>query len=82
MVPVAEARAFAHGLRAATGGPVVYAEIPGAQHAFELFPSVRSLFVIHGVERYLAYLYSRYLAARGGATEADVLAVVGAPGSR
>ena len=82
MVPVAEARAFAHGLRAATGGPVVYAEIPGAQHAFELFPSVRSLFVIHGVERYLAYLYSRYLAAHGGATEADVLAVVGAPGSR
>ena len=82
MVPVAEARAFAHGLRATTGGPVVYAAIPGAQHAFEIFPSPRSLFVIHGVERFLAHLYSRYLAARGGATGPDVLAVVGAPGSR
>jgi len=82
MVPVAEARAFAHALRGATGGPLVYAEIPGAQHAFEIFPSARSLFVIHGVERFLAFLYSRYLAARGGATGPDVLAVVGAPGSR
>ena len=82
MVPVAEARAFAHGLRGATGGPVVYAEIPGAQHAFDIFPSARSLFVIHGVERFLAHLYSRYLAARDGATGPDVLAVVGAPGSR
>ena len=82
LVPVAEARAFAHALRASRGGPVVYAEIPGAQHAFDMFPSLRSLFVIHGVERFLAHLYSRYLAARGGATGPDVLAVVGAPGSR
>src|SRR5437763_1572941 len=35
-----------------------------------------------GVERFLAHLYSRYLAARDGATGPDVLAVVGAPGSR
>jgi acetyl esterase/lipase len=62
MVPVAEARRFAAALREAGGGPVVYAEIPGAQHAFEILPSMRTTFVVHGVERFLAYLYSAHLA--------------------
>src|SRR5437667_270151 len=44
--------------------------------------SVSGCVAFHGVERFLAFLYSRYLAARGGATGPDVLAVVGAPGSR
>lgn len=56
VVPVAEARQFADALRAVTKAPVVYAEIPGAQHAFEVFPSLRSTIVIHGVERFLTYL--------------------------
>jgi acetyl esterase/lipase len=63
LVPVEEARHFVRALRETTTGPVVYAEIPGAQHAFEVFPSLRSTFVIHGVERFLAHLYSRYLDA-------------------
>ena len=61
LVPVREAREFADLLRKTTSNPVVYAEIPGAQHAFELFPSLRTMFVIHGVERFLAHVYSRYL---------------------
>src|SRR4029077_14596592 len=65
LVPVAEARRFAADLRRISPGPVVYAEIPGAQHAFEIFPSVRAMFVVHGVERFLAHVYSRYLAERG-----------------
>jgi acetyl esterase/lipase len=65
LVPVAEARRFAEALRAIGRTPVVYAEIPGAQHAFELFPSVRTTFVVHGVERFLAWLYSAYLVERG-----------------
>ena len=64
LVPVGEAQRFAARLREAAGAPVVYAEIPGAQHAFEIFPSLRSTFVIHGVERFLAYVYARYLSAR------------------
>ena len=64
MVPVGEARHFCEVLRRVGGAPVVYAEIPGAQHAFEIFPSLRSTFVIHGVERFLAWLYSRHQAAR------------------
>lgn len=58
VVPVAEARQFAAALRAVAKAPVVYAEIPGAQHAFEVFPSLRSTIVIHGVERFLTYLRS------------------------
>jgi acetyl esterase/lipase len=61
LVPVAEARRFAATLRAAGGGPVAYAEIPGAQHAFEIFPSLRTALVVHGVERFLAWVYSRHL---------------------
>ncbi|MFN8545971.1 MAG: alpha/beta hydrolase [Candidatus Binatia bacterium] len=64
MVPVAEARRFAQALREHTPGPVVYAEIPGAQHAFEIFPSLRTTFVLHGVERFLAHLYSQHRASR------------------
>src|SRR5262245_17074589 len=65
LVPVAEARRFTEMLRSGLRVPVVYAEIPGAQHAFEIFPSLRTTFVVHGVERYLAWLYSAYLVERG-----------------
>jgi acetyl esterase/lipase len=58
LVPVGEARAFAEALRAASPGRVCYAEIPGAQHAFEIFPSLRTTFVVHGVERFLAWVVS------------------------
>lgn len=64
LVCVGEARRFAEALRQTARSPVVYAEIPGAQHAFELFPSLRSMFVIHGVERFLAYLCSQWVVAR------------------
>ena len=46
----------------------VYAEIPGAQHAFEVFPSLRTTFVIHGVERFLTVIYGQYLEGRDAAT--------------
>ncbi len=64
MVPVAEARQFCETFRRTAHAPIVYAEIPGAQHAFELLPSLRCALVIHGVEHFLAYLYSQYLASQ------------------
>ncbi len=67
VVPVADARNFAAAFRRHAHPRIAYAEIPGAQHAFEIFPSSRALFVVHGVERFLAYLYSHYLDARAGA---------------
>jgi len=61
MVPVAEARGFCQKFRDTVKAPIVYAEIPGAQHAFEIFPSLRTAFVVQGVERFVSYLYSDYL---------------------
>ena len=59
-------------LRAVSRNPVAYAEIPGAQHAFELFPSLRTALVVQGVERFVASVYTQHLAAReaAAATEA------------
>ena len=71
LAPVKDARRFAATLRAQTTSPVVYAEIPGAQHAFEIFPSARATFVVHGVERFLSLLYSDYLVARRGQAAAS-----------
>ena len=59
MVPVREAREFVRRLRQASPNPVAYAEIPGAQHAFDIFPSIRSAHVIRGVERFLAWACRR-----------------------
>ncbi|HZR81253.1 MAG TPA: alpha/beta hydrolase [Candidatus Binatia bacterium] len=61
LVPVGDARHFVEALRAVSREPVLYAELPGAQHAFEIFPSLRSQHVIDGVERYLFWLRDRRL---------------------
>jgi acetyl esterase/lipase len=58
LVPVAQARTFVDELRKACDHPVVYAELPGAQHAFEMFPSVRASASAHAVERFLAVVRS------------------------
>jgi acetyl esterase/lipase len=65
LVPVAEARSFVALLRAASDAPVVYAELPGAQHAFEIFRSIRTLHVVRATERWLAWAYG----TRAGAPE-------------
>jgi acetyl esterase/lipase len=64
LVPVKQARHFAEELRKVSRSPVGLAVIPGAQHAFEIFPSLRQVLAIHGAERFLAYVYSQYLAQR------------------
>jgi acetyl esterase/lipase len=60
LAPVAEARHFAEMLREVSNEPVVYAEFAGAHHAFEIFPSVRALHAIHGVEAFAAWVASRH----------------------
>jgi acetyl esterase/lipase len=64
LVPVAEARHFVQALRNSSKAPVVYAEVPGAQHAFEVFPSLRTALVVQGAERFLNTIYSIYLEDR------------------
>ena len=74
LVPVGEARHFAQLLRQVSQRPVVYAEIPGAQHAFEIFPSPRATFVVHGVERFLAFVYSEYVRSHAVSDETGTMA--------
>ncbi|MGH9274521.1 MAG: alpha/beta hydrolase fold domain-containing protein [Acidimicrobiales bacterium] len=59
LAPVEDARTFVERLRAISTQPVLYAEMHGAQHAFEIFPSVRAAKVIEGVERFLTTLWER-----------------------
>ena len=58
LVPPAEARLFADTLRRTSSSPVVYAEISGAQHAFEVFRSVRALHAVHGAGRFCGYVHA------------------------
>jgi acetyl esterase/lipase len=69
LVPVEQARTFVDELRKTSNQPVVYAELPLAQHAFEVFPSVRTHHTVHAVERFLAVVRSRH----GGPTPAEAV---------
>lgn len=57
VVPVIQARDFAERLKPHNQAPTIYAEIPGAQHGFDLFHSVRTEFHIQGVGDFLKYCY-------------------------
>jgi acetyl esterase/lipase len=53
LAPLDDARLFVERLREASDEPVVYAELQGAQHAFDIFYSMRSTPVFDAVERFL-----------------------------
>ena len=57
LVPVAEARHFVELLRQRSPSPTAYAELPGAQHAFEILPSIRTAHTVGAVERFLAAVH-------------------------
>jgi acetyl esterase/lipase len=48
------ARALAERVRSASPNPVVYVELPGAQHSFDLLSSIRFEAVIDGIEAFAA----------------------------
>ena len=58
LVPVAEARHFVESLRQRSKAPVVYAELPGAQHAFEIFHSLRTGHAVEAIGRFLTAIYA------------------------
>ena len=53
LVPPGEAREFVRAFRERASAPIGYAEIPGAQHAFDQFPSLRSQITRRGIEIFL-----------------------------
>lgn len=50
---------YADHLRSGSPEPVVHAELPGRQHAFDLFHSFRFSAVVDGVEAFTAWVRSR-----------------------
>ena len=52
-----QARRFAADLRAVSSQPVVHAELPFAQHAFDVLGSVRTHHTVCAIERFLAVAY-------------------------
>jgi acetyl esterase/lipase len=58
IVLVEDARRFVERLRSISSNPVVYAELPGAQHVFDLFHSIRFEAVIDAIEAFAAWVRS------------------------
>ena len=58
LVVVDDARRFVGRLRDTSSNPVVYAELPGTQHAFDLFPSRRMETILDAIEAFAAAVTS------------------------
>ncbi|KWX24047.1 esterase [Mycolicibacterium wolinskyi] len=59
LIPVGEGREFAKALREASTSPVVYAEIPHAQHAFDFFGSPHGHYTADAVEKFLNWVLAK-----------------------
>ncbi len=61
LVWVEEARVFVDALQSVATQPVAYAELPGGQHAFEVFHSVRTDHTVNAVGDFLEWTHARWL---------------------
>ena len=68
LVNIGQARAFVERLRETSKRSVTYAELPGTQHAFEVFSSIRSQHVIKAVSRWLQWHRATWVADRAAST--------------
>jgi acetyl esterase/lipase len=59
VIPVAWAREFAAAWAEASDHPVVYTELPGAQHSFDYFDSLRGRLAVDQIEAFAAWVRSR-----------------------
>ncbi len=59
VVLVEDARLFVERLRSTSSNAVVYAELPGAQHTFDLFHSLRFETVVDAIEAFAAWVRSQ-----------------------
>ncbi len=63
LIPVPEAREFVDALRKVSTDVVAYAEIPHAQHAFDIFGSPRGRYTAQAIEGFLSWVDARKTAA-------------------
>ena len=64
MIPVEEARSFVSALRTVSSQPVDYAELPGAEHAFDMVRSSWAVPTVNAVHRFLCAHHQHYLQQR------------------
>ncbi len=76
LAPMAVARSFAERLRAVSKEPVVFVELRGAHHAFEVFNSIRTLYSVAGVETFLQWVLN---SGAGASTSSTAAASTHAP---
>lgn len=70
IIPVPEGRAFAEALKKVSTSPVVYAEIPHAQHAFDFYyGSPRAHYTAQAVEEFLSWVMATRKEGRPGIAE-------------
>ncbi|MEB3071483.1 alpha/beta hydrolase [[Mycobacterium] vasticus] len=55
-----QAHAFATALGRMSGNPVAYAQLPGAQHCFDLLPSIRTAATAQAIDRFLTYVREQH----------------------
>ncbi|MEZ0580772.1 alpha/beta hydrolase fold domain-containing protein [Nocardioides sp. MH1] len=65
LVGVDQARQLVARLRETSKRTVVYAELPHAQHAFDVFPSIRSQHVVRAIDRYLHWHWNTWRRQQG-----------------
>jgi hypothetical protein len=68
-VPASSAASFADTLRRVSVSPVVYAQLPAAQHSFDLFRSIRFEQVIDGIQAFTAWVLAARDHPRRGCVE-------------
>jgi acetyl esterase/lipase len=69
LVWVEEAQVFVSALQAVSKQPVAYAELPGAQHAFEVFHSVRTDHTVNAVGHFLEWTHAQWQRQHGAAPQ-------------
>ena len=69
LVDVRQARIFVEELKKVSRASVTYAEFPGAQHAFEVFGSIRSHHAVRAVERWLEHHRALWLREQAEQTD-------------
>ncbi len=71
LVPPEESRQFVAALREVSPAPVLYAELPGASHGFDVLHSLRSRHVVHGIGKYLGAIHQAQKSRNPGAHPAE-----------
>jgi acetyl esterase/lipase len=79
LAPVQDARRFVDELATVSEAPVIYIELHGAQHAFDVVTTIRTKRIVRAVDRFLSTMWVRHRA--GHAPDQPQVGEPGLPGA-